>query len=515
MTENETKVDFDPALVATGQIIDTQKDTESGRNFQHAPEVVSDSRNRALSVDINQKEIYNNNSTLDPRLWSLKKKLAIAVFIFLTAFTATIGTPVYMAAIPDVQYRFKLTTTYALLPASLYALALGLGAIVTSSFSEIYGRRIIYRLTLPAALLATVLASISSQFIYMVTFKTLAGILSAPNLTVGVGVLNDLWDPKQDRTGTIMAVLFVLCIIWATQFGPLISASVMEKWNHWQWTFHISSLLLIFCVLLAFLVPETYMPEIIRTDAKRQGKIVKSRRLTWHVVRNAASQPLHMILVEPIVFPTGLVLAITQSVIFSYYVAYASLFESVYGFTQLQVGFSFTPLVLGTLFALPILAACEKWIYQKARKDNLTDGKFIMPESRLYPAMFSSLTMPISLFWLAWTGREDIHWIIPVISGILFGFSYVLNMLCLPIYNNDIYTTQLGASVLAASTFMRFVISPGFMLLMPIILLHLGFAWSVSLLGFTTIALIPVPFIFFNYGPRLRAKSRYLSNRPS
>lgn len=30
--------------------------------------------------------------------------------------------------------------------------------------------------------------------------------------------------------------------------------------------------------------------------------------------------------------------------------------------------------------------------------------------------------------WLAWTGRPDIHWIVPILSGGLFGFAYVLNM---------------------------------------------------------------------------------------
>ena len=30
--------------------------------------------------------------------------------------------------------------------------------------------------------------------------------------------------------------------------------------------------------------------------------------------------------------------------------------------------------------------------------------------------------------WLAWTGRLEIHWIVPVLSGVLFGLAYVLSM---------------------------------------------------------------------------------------
>jgi hypothetical protein len=29
---------------------------------------------------------------------------------------------------------------------------------------------------------------------------------------------------------------------------------------------------------------------------------------------------------------------------------------------------------------------------------------------------------------LAWTGKKEIHYIVPILSGALFGFSYVLNM---------------------------------------------------------------------------------------
>lgn len=77
----------------------------------------------------------------------------------------------------------------------------------------------------------------------------------------------------------------------------------------------------------------------------------------------------------------------------------------------------------------------------------------------------------------AWSGRKEIHYIVPILSGALFGFSYVLNMLCLPIYNNDVYTARFGASVLASSTFMRFVISANFPLFTDQMISKLGFDW--------------------------------------
>ena len=111
------------------------------------------------------------------------------------------------------------------------------------------------------------------------------------------------------------------------------------------------------------------------------------------------SRPLHMMFVEPIIFPTGLVLAVTQSVVFAYYVGYAILFEKVDGFSQWNVGMAFCLLVVGSLLAVLVVALFDKLAYQKARVEALRLGKTVTLEKRLYPAKLGSITLPISLFW--------------------------------------------------------------------------------------------------------------------
>jgi ABC-type transport system involved in cytochrome bd biosynthesis fused ATPase/permease subunit len=38
---------------------------------------------------------------------------------------------------------------------------------------------------------------------------------------------------------------------------------------------------------------------------------------------------------------------------------------------------------------------------------------------------------------------------------------------------------------------------------------NLGINWATSLLGFVSLALMPVPWVFFKYGKKIRAMSRY------
>jgi uncharacterized membrane protein YiaA len=99
-----------------------------------------------------------------------------------------------------------------------------------------------------------------------------------------------------------------------------------------------------------------------------------------------------------LILPTGLVLAVTQSVAFVYYVAFALMFEEVYGFSQYQVGMAFAPQVVGSIFAVLILGLFDKFSYQKARAEAIRSGTNVVPETRLYPAMLSGVLFPVSLF---------------------------------------------------------------------------------------------------------------------
>ncbi|CZR66736.1 related to TPO4-Proposed vacuolar polyamine transporter [Phialocephala subalpina] len=469
----------------------------------HHSAMTSDLPQVTMDLDTDDKD--------NPRNWSPRKKALTACFVLVTVFTATLGTPIYVAAIPGAQQHFNLLTTLAILPGSLYAYGLSFGALIGTAACEIYGRRIVYQVSVPLSLIFTIVGGASKNYATLAVARSLAGLFSGPCLTVGAGIINDLWDVRLEKTGTSFVVLFVLCIVWATQAGPMISASVVQD-QGWRWTFWVMTILAGIVTVWAFLIPETYHPQVVRAKAKKEGREVESRGSKLYVFLVAVGRPLHMIIIEPIVFPTSLVLAVTQSVVFAYYINYALLYERVYHFTQYQVGMAFGALLVGSFVSIPIIAAFDKLTYQKARSEALRLGKTVAPEMRLYPAMVGSITLPISLFWLAWTGKSSIHWIVPTLSGILFGFSYVVNVMCLPVYNNDVYGARFGASVLAASTFIRFLLSSSFLLFTNKMVDNLGFAWATSLLGFITVAMIPIPWVFFKWGPVLRTKSRYLKD---
>ncbi len=64
-------------------------------------------------------------------------------------------------------------------------------------------------------------------------------------------------------------------------------------------------------------------------------------------------------------------------------------------------------------------------------------------------------------------------------------------------------------SALAGNSFIRALAGAGFPLFASQMYHNLGVAWATSVLGFLTLAMFPVPILFFIYGKRIRAMSKF------
>lgn len=92
-------------------------------------------------------------------------------------------------------------------------------------------------------------------------------------------------------------------------------------------------------------------------------------------------------------------------------------------------------------------------------------------------------------------------------------------------YLIDAYGPQYGASAVSANGFSRYIFSAAFPLFAvqseyfphsvfasshtTTVYDNLGISWATSLLGFLSVALLPIPWILFIWGPKIRQKSAY------
>lgn len=112
-------------------------------------------------------------------------------------------------------------------------------------------------------------------------------------------------------------------------------------------------------------------------------------------------------------------------------------------------------------------------------------------------------------FTKAWSSRPNIHWVVPMLSGVLFGLGVDLIFMGLTNYLTDSYDVY-SASAMASSIFSRNIAAA---LLLPLasskMYEQLGVAWACSILGFACFGMSTIPFAFIRFGPKLREKSKF------
>ena len=133
------------------------------------------------------------------------------------------------------------------------------------------------------------------------------------------------------------------------------------------------------------------------------------------------------------------------------FAAFPIVFEETLKWPQSTSGLSFLGMMIGQILGCAY-SVLDDGRYKKVA-DRTPYGR-PPPESRLIPAMVGAVTLPIGLFWFAWTNFPRIHWIVCEIGTVLFGFSHVSIFLSVVNYLVDGYTIY-AASALAGNAVIR------------------------------------------------------------
>ncbi|KAE8381591.1 MFS general substrate transporter [Aspergillus bertholletiae] len=432
----------------------------------------------------------------DARHWKPALKLAISLGAIASYFSVTIATSIYIASIPGVMHEFDVGLTLAISPITFYAMGFVIGPMCTSALSEEFGRQYIYKLSLLLHIVFTIVGGSAHNFRTLAVARAVCGIVGSPCVTVFAGVLNDLWVPTDKAGGALFAIYGVMGAV-ASEIGPVAGEAIVDD-RGWRWSFWLTAMLVGACFLAMIWVPETYEPEIRRKHLKLPRRRFKG------ILGPVFTRPVKMLLMEPIIFPTAAIVTMGQVVVFVFYASWPLILQREYNFSPYQIGLAFLPLMIGSLLALPVLSMTMK------RRQTCPNPQ---PEDSLNAAMIAGVLLPISLFWLAWTARSSIHWICPLIAAAVYGLAFALSQLVYPLYKNEVYGAELGASAFTIDVAMRYTFSCVFPLFTVQMVNRITFGWTISLCAFVLLALVPVPLILKRYGPTLRAKSRYVRKK--
>ncbi|KAI1812263.1 MFS multidrug transporter-like protein [Poronia punctata] len=444
----------------------------------------------------------------NPKNWSLGMRIYHTTLPALCGFSVSLGTSIYSAGISPIQKEFHTTLTISLLPLSLYALGLALGPVIGAPISETRGRKAVYLITLPLFLLFTAGSGLSKNIETFIILRTLSATFGSPALAVGAGTVADIWD--MEHGGGLATVLITSTFFLGPTLGPLIGGYTVEArgGDDWRWLMWVLLLIAGPIGLLALPSKETSKKIILSRRAGKRGipgpPGPPPLKLLFVIT---LVRPLKMLVSEPIVMAWALYHSFVFGVLFAFFESYPYVFSKVYGFSLGEIGLAFLGIFIGTLLAVVTFFVIDKTVYQKKKKKMLYAAEKPPPEERLYTSMLGAFGIPVALFWFGWTAKPGVHFLVPIAAGVPFGWGVVALFLGGITYLLDTYGAMYSASAVAANGLLRYTFGAAFPLFTIQMYEKLGIGWATSLLGFVGLALLPIPFVMYKLGPRLRARS--------
>lgn len=457
------------------------------------------------------------NDPGNPQNWPVWKKWFITMTTACIALVVTFGSSLYTSGVADIVQRGMASQELAIAGLTFYVLGLAFGPMIAAPLSELYGRRVAYLASFPASLIFTLGVGFSNKIREILVLRFFAGVLGSPALAVCSGTISDMWS--LDNIEVAMS-FFCLAPFAGPVIGPVIGGYAVEHFS-WRWTMWID--LFFGAAVLPFLLlcPETYKPVILKRRAQKRGiKVAKpnisTKEYLTQVVNIYVAKPSAMLVVEPIVLVFSIWSAFIFAVLFGFFEAYPVIFRGVYKFNLGNSGLPFLGIGLGLVFGTILYLWLVSHVFWKKNPDGSSplfkNGVFTppQPETRLLPAKIGAIFLPIGLFWVGWSGKSDnVHWIVPIIGGVPFGFGLILIFFSTITYFSLSYPPISVASAIAANNFLRYVLACVFPLFTIQMFTNVHIGWAASIFAFISLVMVPIPWIFEKWGPQLRQKSRY------
>ncbi|CAK3954354.1 MFS general substrate transporter [Lecanosticta acicola] len=456
--------------------------------------------------------VWIDNDPRNPMHYSPAKKWSLTMLVAMSTLAVAFVSSAYSGSAEQVIREFGCSQEVFVLGISLFVLGFAIGPLLWAPFSELFGRQVLFFGT-SLGLTAFNAGAAGSQNIWtLIILRFFSGAIGSSPLTNAGGVIADMFPAKQ--RGLAMS-LFAAAPFMGPVLGPIAGGFIGETVG-WRWNEGVMSIFTgVLWVLTTLFLPETYPPVILRKRAeklsqmtgkvyKTQGEIRQGATNVAELFKTSLSRPWILLFKEPIVFLLSIYMAIIYGTLYMCFSAFPIVFQEKRGWSAGIGGLAFLGVAVGMLLAVAYS------VYANKRYSKISDeyDGFAPPEARLPLCMVGSVAVPISLIWFAWTNYPSIQFMVPIIALAPFGFGMVLIFLGIMNYLIDSYTI-FAASVLAANSVLRSVFGAVFPLFTTQMYDGLGIHWATMIPGFLALICVPFPFLFYKYGPAIRAKCKY------
>lgn len=461
-------------------------------------------------VSFNTKE-----DPLHPHNWSTIKKIVCCSAIGLITFATSLGSAIFSTASLSIQAQYHIGSTVAALGTSLFVFGFASGPIVWGPLSELYGRKVVLVPSSIGFLIFCFATATSKDIQSIMICRFFTGFIGAAPLVVAPAAMADLFSSK---TRGIAMTLFATVLFAGPVVAPITGAFIVKNDDlGWRWTQYITGMVgALSSIAIVFGYSETHHPIILTNKAE----YLRRHTDNWavrapheeiklnvkEIVEKNFTRPLTMLITEPILLLITIYNAFIYGLLYLFLTAIPLIFAENYDFAPGIAELPYLGMLVGILIGGILCMVLEKRFLTIMVKNNMKP----IPEERLVPMMIGSFFFAGGLFWIGWAGDfpNRLHWIVPTLGTIPIGFGLITVFLPCITYIVDCYLF-FAASALAGNTFLRCGFGGAFPLFSEQLFTDIDIKWGATILGGVAVLLIPVPFMFYIWGKKIRQKSRF------
>ncbi|CAG7918365.1 unnamed protein product [Penicillium olsonii] len=470
------------------------------------------------------------NDPLNPYNFSYARRMVATLLVTALAFIVGAASAIESGVLPQITEAYGVSEVVGSLVTGVYLLGFAAGSLVSGPLSEILGRNAVYAGSLTLFMIFIMGSALAPNLGAQLAFRFLAGIFGCPPLTCAGGTIADLWNPLEKTiTFPIYAILSFGGPVLAPVIASFIGQTGVLSWEWTAWIILIASGVIFVLVLL--FQPETYAPLLLKWKGKHLRQKTGDPRFRSAMdmdkvsllnrIAGALKRQFLITFHEPIILLISLYMTVLYIVLFTFFDGYADIFTEVHGLSQGLTNISWVAMYIGIslagLLVLPIYRWTKRDFTAAAEEVNgidpasdrhALDNVHTKPEVRLWFAIFGAPLIPISLFWMGWTDFASVSIWSPIVASSFFGFGCICIFISSYMYIIDSYGIY-AASALGFMTVSRYFAAGGMTVVGVPFYKNMGVHWTLTILGCISAIMVPVPYVFYRYGPVIRKWSRY------